>query len=74
MQASGLDNLEPYAFIGCWLQRRGQFSSAQAHMAWKPSKEDVVAYAQAQEWVSMASEKENIQGDYTNTRPVLDQH
>ena len=42
-------------FIGCWLQRRGQFSSAQAHMAWKPSKEDVVAYAQAQEWVSMAS-------------------
>ena len=55
MQASGLDNLEPYAFIGCWLQRRGQFSSAQAHVAWKPSKEDVVAYAQAQEWVSMAS-------------------
>ena len=49
-KVSGLGDLEPYAFIGCWLSRCSSFSSKAEHKAWKPTVEDVKAYAAGQSW------------------------
>ena len=48
---SGLGDQEAFAFVGCWLRAAGTFPSAQAHKAWKPSVQDVQAYARSMGWV-----------------------
>ena len=47
---SNLGDLEPHAFVGCWLANAPAFSSADEHAAWKPSPAEVRNYAVAQGW------------------------
>ena len=37
----GLGELEPYAFLGAWLESRGDVDSKAEHVAWTPSAADV---------------------------------
>ena len=45
MVRHGLGELEPYAFLGAWLERRGDVDSKAEHVAWTPSAADVLSYA-----------------------------
>ena len=50
--ASGLGDLEPYAFIGAWLSQHGQHAGRKEHEGYKPSPDQVLAYAKQCQWVS----------------------
>jgi hypothetical protein len=50
--SSGLGDLEPAAFLGVWLAKAGQFSTADEHKAFVPLASEVKAYASRQGWTN----------------------
>ena len=50
-RASGLGDQEPFAFLGCWLRAAPNFvENPEGHARWKPSTDEVVAYANSMGW------------------------
>jgi len=49
-QLSGLGDMEPYAFVGAWLQKRAEFADCAEHKLYKPDVEETLAYARGQGW------------------------
>ena len=45
--ASGLGDVEPYAFLGCWLSQHGAFDSKAAHQKLVPTVAQTQSYARA---------------------------
>ena len=63
-EAAGLDDEEPFAYLGCWLslgEDRGRFPDAESHKrsGWDnnkgPSVEEVQTYARAVGWLPPAA-------------------
>ena len=50
-RASGLGDLEPFAFVGDWLSRCTDSADTGSHKSWRPSAPDVKAYATRCQWV-----------------------
>ena len=51
---SPLGDLEPYAFLGCWLEGASRFSDGKGHKDWAPGPAEVEDYAVRQSWISRA--------------------
>ena len=51
-EKSGLGDMEPYAFLGAWLQAHEQFADGTAHKRFGPSPAQVTSYAVALGWRS----------------------
>ena len=49
-QASGLGDLEPHAFLGVWLQASERFGDGAEHNKYRPSTQEVLAYARDRGW------------------------
>ena len=43
--ASGLGDLEPYAFLGCWLAKASDYASKKEHGQYRPTVAETQAYA-----------------------------
>ena len=51
-EESGLDeSLEPFAFLGLWLQSASLYPDRTGHSAWRPEAHEVAAYAKEMKWV-----------------------
>jgi len=49
-QTQAIGEKEPLAFLGCWLQCASLFEDRASHMKFRPTLEDVRAYAKEQGW------------------------
>ena len=48
--ASGLDLMEPYAYLGAWLRAAALYEDAASHERYNPNEAAVKAYAAEQGW------------------------
>ena len=48
---SGLGDMEPYAFLGCWLRGHARFADVADHKKWGPTSAEVQSYANEHDFV-----------------------
>ena len=51
VQTRAYGPMQPYAFLGAWLQCAGRFTDARGHVKWSPDIADEEAYMRHRNWL-----------------------